>query len=345
MTSLLLPEFLRRLDDPDIRTVLLCGCGGGFDFVHSLALYPELRRLGKQVVIGSYSFGDPSRIGGDIVFDRDGVIAKRVTAGSSADDYYCPEVHVAGFLDARDPEAAPHAVYAYYARAFTVPLLGELYAWLVGHHSVDAVVLVDGGSDSLMAGDEEGLGDPIEDCVSVATVAALAGLKARILVTVGMGCDRYNHVSDAASLRAIAELSAMGGFLGATALDPNSAVFRFYRDALDHVDARQQFRSVLAGAIVSAGEGHFGASAVPPRLKTRVQPGEVFLWPLMPMLWGFDVERVAQRSLMVGWIRDARSVIECYAAVEKGRREVVLRPVEDLPRHVDARSRHPGLFR
>jgi hypothetical protein len=34
--SLLLPAFVRRLGDPSIRTVLLCGCGGGFDFVHAL---------------------------------------------------------------------------------------------------------------------------------------------------------------------------------------------------------------------------------------------------------------------------------------------------------------------
>src|SRR4051812_26734684 len=42
-SSLLLPTFLRRLADPDVKTVLLCGCGGGFDFVHSLLLYPELQ--------------------------------------------------------------------------------------------------------------------------------------------------------------------------------------------------------------------------------------------------------------------------------------------------------------
>ncbi len=60
--SLFLPPFLRRLADPSVKTVMLCGCGGGFDFVHSLLLYPELKRLGKSVVIGSYSFGNPHRL-------------------------------------------------------------------------------------------------------------------------------------------------------------------------------------------------------------------------------------------------------------------------------------------
>jgi hypothetical protein len=85
--SLFLPPFLRRLADPSVKSIMLCGCGGGFDFVHSLLLYPELIRLGKSVVIGSYSFGNPNRITGDTVtiFDRAGAVAKRVTGASHPD--------------------------------------------------------------------------------------------------------------------------------------------------------------------------------------------------------------------------------------------------------------------
>src|SRR5262245_42849901 len=180
--SFLMPTFFRQIADPAIKTVMLCGCGGGFDFVHSLTLYPELRRLGKEVVVGSYSFGDPRRIGGpaEVVFDEGGALAKRVTARSVPDAHYGPEVHVCSFLDGRYPSSAPHAGYAYHARAFTVPLLTRLYRQLIAAHAVDAVVLVDGGSDSLMVGDEQGLGDPVEDAVSVATVAGLGGLKAKV---------------------------------------------------------------------------------------------------------------------------------------------------------------------
>ena len=254
---------------------------------------------------------------------------------------------MASFLDACDSEAAPHFVYAYYARAFAVPVLREFYAMLARLHRVDAVVLFDGGSDSLMAGDEEGLGDPIEDQVSVASVAALEGLRAKVLITVGLGCDRFNHVSDAASLRAIAELTARGGFLGGIAIEPDVPPFRFYRDCLDHLDARQEFRSVLAGAIVSAGEGRFGSDAVPQRLVERVSHGEIYLWPLMPMLWAFDVEKVAARSLMAVWIRDCNTVVDAYAAIAHGRRALGTRrhDVENLPRHEEARSRHLGFFR
>jgi hypothetical protein len=339
--SLLLPTFLRRLADPEIKTILLCGCGGGFDFVHGLTLYPELQRLGKTVVIGSFSFGDPYKIGraAPVVFNEAGAIVKRVTAASAAAQRYGPEVHVCSFLDLRFPDASPHFAYAYYARSFTVPMLTRLYLQFIEQHGIDAIVLVDGGSDSLMVGDEEGLGDPIEDAVSVATVAALPGLKARILVSVGFGTDRYNHVSDAASLRAIAELTKLGGFLGAVSLEPDAAGSRFYRDCLDHLDERHGFRSVLAGSIASAITGSFGLDEVPAGLKHRVQQRKLFLWPLMAMLWGFDVEVVARRSLITAWIRDRQTVPECHAALNAGRAALgaKLRRVENFPRHEEMR--------
>ena len=339
--SFLLPTFLRKLADPSIKTVLLCGCGGGFDFVHGLALYPELLRLGKQVVIGSYSFGQPHNIhGASDVFNEAGVVVKRVTAASIPAPRYGPEVHVASFLDLRYPSSAPHFVYAYYARSFTVPLLTRLYQQFIAHHAIDAIVLVDGGSDSLMVGDEEGLGDPIEDAVSVATVASLRGLKARVLLSIGLGTDRFNQVSDAASLRAIAELTRMGGFLGAVSLEPEGEGSRLYRDCLEHIFQRQAFRSVLAGTIASAIEGCFGSTEVPAVLQQRVKRGELFLWPLMAMLWGFDIEIVARRSQIAQWIRDCKTVSDCHTVLQVRRRALGenLRKVENLPRHEEMRG-------
>lgn len=336
------PSFLRRLSDPAIRTVLLCGCGGGFDFLHGLTLLTELQRLGKQVVLGSYSFGDPRRIAeAPVCFDLgDGALVKQVTARSVPDPHYGPEVHLCDFLDRERPESAPHSIYAYYARAFTLAKLRTLYGELVRRHAVDAVILIDGGSDSLMVGDEEGLGDPIEDAVSVGAVAELEGVALKILISIGLGADRFNQVSDAASLRAIAELTAAGGFLGAVSLEPTSTDFAFYKRGIEAIYARQTFRSALTGFILSAAEGHYGSAVVPPILKSRVRPGQFFIWPLMAMLFAFEVEAVARRSLILKWICDCATVPDCHLALLGGRAELgrALRGIENFPRHEDMRG-------
>ncbi|MEM6527691.1 MAG: DUF1152 domain-containing protein [Chloroflexota bacterium] len=337
--SLLLPTFLNRLANPGIKTVLLCGCGGGFDFVHGMMLYPELMRMGKSVVISSYSFGLPEKIGGHAptAFDVDGAIAKKVTARSKPPDYYCPEVHLCAFLDEKYPDESPHSVYACYARAFAVPQLKALYTQLIAEHNIDAVILMDGGSDSLMRGDEEGLGDPVEDAVSVATVAQLDGLKLRLLISTGMGADRFNHVSDAATLRAVAELTESGGFMGSVSIEPQGDALQFYRSCIEHIYSHQQFRSVIAGMILSSAAGHYGGTSVPPLLVERLKPGGFHLWPLMPMLWAFDAGKVAARSLISDWIADCHTPRQCAAAIARGRAQIEIRPVENLPRHEDMR--------
>jgi hypothetical protein len=333
-----LPTFLTQLSDPAIKNVLLCGCGGGFDFVHSLVLYPALRSMGKNIVIGSYSFGNPAEIRGNVrtVYHSGGAVAVRVTAASKPDPYYCPEVHVCSFLDAQYPDTAPHFVYAYYARAFAIPTLKPLYEQYVSEHSIDAVVLFDGGSDSLMAGDEEGLGDPAEDAVSVATVAALDNVKLKLLLCIGLGADRFNHVSDASTLRAIAELTEMDGFRGAMSLEQRHVGLKFYRDCIHHIYERQEFQSVIAGSILAAADGHTG-DEIPLLLAGRVKPGKLFIWTLMAMLWAFDVETVARRSMMVDWIQHCRTHMECLVEIHSRRSQAGIRAVENLPRHEDVR--------
>eukprot|EP01006_Ploeotia_vitrea_P040980 TRINITY_DN66476_c7_g1_i1.p1 TRINITY_DN66476_c7_g1~~TRINITY_DN66476_c7_g1_i1.p1 ORF type:complete len:361 (-),score=38.76 TRINITY_DN66476_c7_g1_i1:418-1461(-) len=342
--SFLLPTFMKKLADPEIKNILMCGCGGGFDFVHGLLLYPELKRLGKNVIIGSYSFGKPENIKGEapIVFSNESgnIIAKHVTAKSEGWSHYAPEVGMCSFLDKKYPDDAPHSVYAYYARVFSVPVLKKLYDSWVEKHQIDAVVIIDGGTDSLMAGDEEGLGDPIEDCVSV-TAAASLNVKEKILLAVGFGADRFNHVSDHASLRAVGELTKAGGFLGSVSLEQNSEGFKCYSEGLTHIYEQQQFRSVLSGLIIAAGNGYFGFE-VPPSVGGRVREGESFIWALMAMFFAFDLEKVVERSLLSKAIGECESYLACNQAMNEMRKKLKqegkLRNIENLPTHEAMRA-------
>jgi hypothetical protein len=229
-------------------------------------------------------------------------------------------------------------MYAYYARAFTVPLLRRFYEHIVQKHAVDCILLVDGGSDSLMAGDEAGLGDPVEDTVSVAAVATLTNSRVQLkaLLCIGLGTDRFNNVSDASSLRAISELTAANGFLGSISLLKDSEQMRIYKACVAHISSRQTFRSVLSGCVIAAAEGAFGAD-LPRELAEnhRVKPGETYIWPLMCMLWAFDVHCVHQRSIIARWIENEKTYESMHKAFLRQQRLVRARPVENLPRHED----------
>ena len=77
-----------------------------------------------------------------------------------------------------------------------------------------------------------------------------------------------------------------------------------------------------------------------PWFKAGVKEGELFLWPLMAVLWAFDVECVARRSFIAKWIVGCQSVRECTDAFLAARDQLGdgLRPVENFPRHEDMRA-------
>ncbi len=159
------PSFMRALADPKTRNILMCGTGGGFDFCHSALLVPELKRLGKNVVFLSYSFGLISNVTAETVFSckpEKGPFVKMVTAESKGPPNYQPEIGYCKSLDAQYPESAPHSMYTCYARDFVILTLSQVYKHIVDKHDIDTLLMIDGGSDSLMRGDEHGLGDPIE---------------------------------------------------------------------------------------------------------------------------------------------------------------------------------------
>jgi len=67
----------------------------------------------------------------------------------------------------------------------------------------DAVVLVDGVTDTLMSGDEAGLGTPQEDVTSLAAVSRL-DVPTRLVVCIGFGVDAHHGVCHAHFLENVA---------------------------------------------------------------------------------------------------------------------------------------------
>ena len=120
------------------------------------------------------------------------------------------------------------------------------------------IILVDGGTDSLMRGDEAGLGTPEEDIASIAAVDQL-DVPTKLLVCVGFGVDTFHGVCHAQFLEAVAEMTRAGGFLGAWSLTREMPEVRRYIEAVDYVHGIMfNNPSIVSSSIVSAIEGQFG---------------------------------------------------------------------------------------
>ncbi|WP_394843206.1 DUF1152 domain-containing protein [Pendulispora brunnea] len=315
MNLLELP-FLTRLRRA--QRILISGAGGGFDVFAGLPLYFALRNLEKEVVLSNLSF---TYLGGTNAEFLTPALAK-VTALTQGETHYFPERYLCQWFASRG-----EAPSMYCFEKVGVAPLREAYAHIVAKHAIDAIVLVDGGTDILMRGDEAGLGTPEEDMTSLAAVAGLQ-VPHRIVTCLGFGIDAFHGVCHAQFLENVAALDTVGGYLGAHTLLLGMPEAQLFRDALDFVHARMPERpSIVNTSILSALEGHFGDH----HRTRRTRTSKLFINPLMALYWHFDLQAVAERSLYLPSLEGTQTVFEVSAFIEAFRRGVVLRPRSNIP--------------
>lgn len=112
-----------------------------------------------------------------------------MTPDSNSPDWYFPERTLARWLAAHD---LPSTVYAF--PPLGVQPLRDAYRYLMERLDLDAVVLVDGGTDILLRGDENGLGTPVEDITNLAAVTG-RDLAVKLVTCLGFGIDAHHGVN------------------------------------------------------------------------------------------------------------------------------------------------------
>ena len=313
MDELRLPSVVERS-----QRVLVAGAGGGFDVYAGLPIYERLRSLGKQVFLANLSFVSLGSTNAQAL-TRALYAVEPTTTGA---DLYFPERTLAEFLSRRGQNVT---VYAF--DKLGVAPVREGYTHLVQSLDLDAIVLVDGGTDILLRGDEAGLGTPAEDMTSLAAVAAM-NVPTRIVACIGFGVDTFHGVCHANWLENVAALAADGAFLGASALLQRMPEVRLYIDAVNAAElATSRQPSIVNGSIVSAIEGRFGDYHRNP----RTQSSKLFISPLMSLLWAFDLEAVARRNLYLDRLSDTETGWDVHLAIASFCETVRRRPWEAIP--------------
>lgn len=301
------------------RSVLLAGAGGGFDVFAGLPLYFALHARGVRVHLANLSFSKLDRAEGP----RLAPAVVEVGPETSGSVRYFPERYLCQWLGANGFDAR---VYAFEKTG--VAPLREAYEALVAELAVDALVLVDGGTDSLLRGDESGLGTPEEDMTSIAAVDDLA-VRDKLLVSIGFGVDGHHGVCHAQVLETVAAFGKEGGFLGAFSLLPGMREFAAYKAAVEFVHAEMpEAPSIVNASIVSAVEGDYGDV----HRTHRTRGSELFINPIMAMYFAFELSAVARRVLYLPRLKDTRTAHEVTAIIEDFQRGCgPLRPWAAIP--------------
>lgn len=269
------------------KNLLIAGMGGGFDVFCGLPIYFELQKHGINAHLANFSFSD-------IEHAEVGIRLTRTLAGITADRSrvfpYFPEFHLVNWFKEKRNEDL--TIWCFH-KTGAAPLT-ENYEILAEHLALDGILLIDGGVDSLVRGDEAELGTAIEDLTSLYAVNQLSGLRTRMIACLGFGAEQnltHTHI-----LENIAGLTREGGFLGSCALTPQMESYQAYDEAVTSIQSNEfQDPSVVNSSIVSAARGHYGDY----HLTEKTKRSQLWISPLMSIYWFFDFDCVVKRNMLL----------------------------------------------
>ncbi len=289
------------------QNILIAGAGGGFDIFSGLPLYFTLRDAGKNVHLANYSFTPIALMAR---YSTVKILRQHLLIGATAGvpQEFSPGYYPEGFLAQWFKTVRNEDVTVWMFDRVGPKLLHELYQDLVAHLKIDALILIDGGVDSLMIGDEAGAGTLLEDTISL-TAAATLDIPVKILACLGFGAEL--EVSHHNALANMAALVKEGAFYGSCALVKTMPVYQLYEAASRYVwEQPKHHKSQINMRVVSATTGEFGDH----HLYDDYEQLEVFVSPLMSLYWFFDAHAVSRRSLLAPAIRDTTTIEDAHRA-------------------------------
>lgn len=246
------------------KTVLLAGCGGGYDVFGSLLLYFRLIPVAKSVLLTNFSF----------VGRESADQAVREGHGKQLSKFgYCFSSYPEGLATRFFPEGQLAMTIKHEVHAILIhedPALEEIleaYETILKQSGpVDAIFLVDGGCDVLMTGCEEGLGTPVEDMMNLAAIHALPGIPSdnKYLVVVGADVDCAHGIMHQ-DLESRMQVLAPSLVLSHVLSIADSGVRDYERAVLNC----QPQHSIVQSLVLAAVNGHRGLFT-PPHLVSRI---------------------------------------------------------------------------
>jgi len=295
-----------KLNIPTIESLMECdnlliaGMGGGFDIFCGLPIYFELVDRNKRVHLANFSFSDIERANSGVRLTD--TLAEIVGESQRITPYF-PEQHLSEWFSVHRGERVP--VWCFHKTG--AKQLVENYRALVEHLSIDGILLVDGGVDALVRGDEAETATLIEDALSLFAVAELDNVGFKGMCCLGFGIER--SLSYGQILENIADLTKAGAFLGCCSLTNEMDSYRHYESAVLYVQAKQyQDPSVINSSIVSAARGHFGNY----HLTKKTYGSVLWISPLMTLYWFFDLEKTADHNLYLDALRSSTSFMDAF---------------------------------
>ena len=309
----------KRLENS--QSILISGAGGGFDIYSGLPIILLLLKKGLKVTVSNYSFTWLMETSSVEIFPNCYEI-KEADYDKSGRNYF-PERILKSWFTTKGFDIN---IYAF--NRVGVQPLKEAYNYLIKEYSIDTVILVDGGTDSLMFGDEEGLGTPQEDSCSIVAVNESC-CNHNYLTCLGFGVDDFHGVSHYRFLENVSRCIVNDAFLGTIHLLATMKEAMEYDDLVNFANKRMKGKeSIVSTSISSSLKGNYGDYQV----SKRTQGSELWINPLMTLYWNFDLDYIASELKYYDHIKESKTIGEVNNGILKFRNSLkIIRESKKIP--------------
>jgi hypothetical protein len=186
------------------NTILVLGVSGGLDIFAGMPLYYSLTKFGKKIHLANITHTDFKTINefADPIILAPGLYGANFKIKTPSTNY------VEGYLSQFFKASANQDVVVWMFERTTVPMMKKACERLIEHLKLDAIILVDGGVDSIMTGKEDGVTHNFVDNVLILKIfQEMPELNGKVF---SVAC--YDNTIDIS--KNLSLLSLQGGFYG-----------------------------------------------------------------------------------------------------------------------------------
>jgi hypothetical protein len=304
--------------------ILIVGAGGGSDILCGLPLYYSFLKQGKKVHLANLTHTDFKTINehaDPVVLDTNILGATSTIKTPSAN-------YVEGYLSQYFKAALNEDKIVWMINRASVQELKKSFERLVEHLKIDAIVLVDGGVDSISTGTEEGSGTMFEDTLTLAATKDIQMPK--ILACIGFGTEIEENLCHYRALENISNIMKQGGFYGNCSLVDYMNSFKFYKMACEYIWKQPGHKkSHISTRIIPAAQGEFGnihlyAGEDEPTI-------EVCISPLMNLYWFFEADAAVYNNTLIAHIEGIPTLYETIQVAVPRIKKINTRERKQIP--------------
>ncbi len=307
------------------QNILIVGAGGGQDVLCGLPLYYTFLKQGKKVHLANLTHTDFKTIGEH----SEPIVLNNTVLGATGIIKMPSTSFVEGYLAQYFKVALGEDKVVWMINRTHVKELKIAFERLVDYLKVDAIVLVDGGIDSVMHGDEDGSGTMLEDSLTLAATKDIQLPK--VLACIGFGTEIEEKISHYRALENVSNIIKQGGFYGNCSLVYYMNSFKFYKAGCEYIwNQPGHKRSHISTRIIPAAEGEFGNFHMYEAVDDEAQT-EVCISPLMNLYWFFDADAAVYNNQIIPHIEDIPNFYETIQTAVPRIKQIKTRTREFFP--------------